>query len=561
MKPEKEQRMDKFRLRSDILMTGYHKNTLILCGTIIEDIILDIHNANSLRGNSESPDILSALTSVSDHISDPLIFKYCKEIIEQVFHDESENILQMEDAYELNRKTLSVVSWYLNTYGSRKKIARRPAHMWLRSGVGAVIIIMIAAISSFIYLRNADRSIVDEAKRIVMSHKMHNNSMLVGSLESDNQNLFPILNRGYEFVMREQKNDHAGDPDIISEIFIHNVFDSRYHPKGMYNPKYSVEKRGDDYLVTDSGRNLMWLKNTTHGPMIHDTAKLFIHEMNAAGYLGYDDWRLPTMIELYSLIRPAKTIYSSYLCDEMDSGYVSAWSVDKKNDHTAFYMSFENGTFTDAATRVPHYFYPVRSLSPEPATIKKQIFDIDKWKQHEKQIDLRSTPLGHLEREMVDTIISYYRFFDAENHEHGSFPNAYKLISDGKEEYIADLKTNLMWYKLKKNRSLNWLKAKVYISGLNRTHESATSWRLPTVDELCSLAQNKREYNRLYISSIFGGKIINCWSSDQQSINYAYYYDFKHGQVKSSHKNDRLADTSVLPVRTLSPEEIRRYKK
>ena len=64
-------------------------------------------------------------------------------------------------------------------------------------------------------------------------------------------------------------------------------------------------------LIYDDVLNLTWLQNAnlaatntfgvsgiqSNGTMTWDTANQWITAMNAADYLGYNDWRLPTMID------------------------------------------------------------------------------------------------------------------------------------------------------------------------------------------------------------------------------------------------------------------------
>ena len=118
------------------------------------------------------------------------------------------------------------------------------------------------------------------------------------------------------------------------------------------------------------------------------------------------------------------------------------------------------------------------------------------------------------------------------------------------------MKTSLIWYKSKSDVYLNWFKAKMYINKLNNNNKNKNIWRLPTIEELCSLTQKKPDKNTCHIHKIFGDKIRRCWTADRMNSKYCYYQNFENGHFGDATNTYNL---SVLPVRTLSPDERTRY--
>jgi hypothetical protein len=62
-----------------------------------------------------------------------------------------------------------------------------------------------------------------------------------------------------------------------------------------------------DGTVSDSATGLMWAQDDSGQGMDWEAALAWVQEMNAANYLGYNDWRLPNAKELQSLVDYARS--------------------------------------------------------------------------------------------------------------------------------------------------------------------------------------------------------------------------------------------------------------
>jgi len=118
----------------------------------------------------------------------------------------------------------------------------------------------------------------------------------------------------------------------------------------------------------------------------------------------------------------------------------------------------------------------------------------------------------------------------------GDFPNDFIDNGDGT---ITDRTTGLMWGKGSSSKLYQYYMAEKYISGLNnKEYGGYNDWRIPTLEELCSLLEKKKNGKGLYISPLFDDKQSLYLNLDRpggaRTIEFcALYYgiDFKTGCI------------------------------
>lgn len=124
---------------------------------------------------------------------------------------------------------------------------------------------------------------------------------------------FKKLLRSHSIVIDER--------EIAGIVQGHNFFDSLYNPQGFFPSK--MVDNGDNLTVTDLATGLVWLRSgSDHG----SRRKLlnWINAINKKGLAGFADWRLPTVEEGMTLLRPNRNEKGFYVdpCFTPEQGYI-----------------------------------------------------------------------------------------------------------------------------------------------------------------------------------------------------------------------------------------------
>jgi len=144
---------------------------------------------------------------------------------------------------------------------------------------------------------------------------------------------------------------------------------------------------------------------------------------------------------------------------------------------------------------------------------------------------LRRKPIQVVESD-IEEMILHHNFYSKKLNEKGGFRNNF---SDNGNGTVTDHSTGLMWEKGGASYGLNHFEVEDYIVDLNDDKLAGHGdWRLPTLEELCSLMTKEHEKTGMYFDPIFENSKDTCWSADS-SINEetenAYYVDFSGGVI------------------------------
>ncbi|MFV1977566.1 MAG: DUF1566 domain-containing protein, partial [Candidatus Scalindua sp.] len=71
--------------------------------------------------------------------------------------------------------------------------------------------------------------------------------------------------------------------------------------------RYEMKVINGDKVVIDHATGLMWHQPGSDENIDWENAKKWVMELNARGYSGYSDWRLPTVEEAASLLEPGES--------------------------------------------------------------------------------------------------------------------------------------------------------------------------------------------------------------------------------------------------------------
>jgi len=161
--------------------------------------------------------------------------------------------------------------------------------------------------------------------------------------------------------------------DAVRTMLKKNDFsDSEWNPNGSFDNDFVDNGDG---TVTDRATGLMWQKDGSPKPLTLKRATSYIRSLSNKRFMGYSDWRIPTVEELASLIgeNAKRGLYIDPLfatkqksCWSSDSGFVEdkymkdVWIVSFVEGKTILRMLGDNaillGEYTDT-----YYVRGVRS--------------------------------------------------------------------------------------------------------------------------------------------------------------------------------------------------------
>lgn len=103
---------------------------------------------------------------------------------------------------------------------------------------------------------------------------------------------------------------------------------------------------------------------------------------------------------------------------------------------------------------------------------------------------------------------------------------------DPHDRTVRDRATGRVWQRGGSPEPLSWDSHRQYIAHLNDSAWAGrTDWRLPTVDELCSLLQRPRYPDTYCLEPVFDRRCRFLWSGDRCSFRSAWYVDSDLGYV------------------------------
>ncbi len=109
-------------------------------------------------------------------------------------------------------------------------------------------------------------------------------------------------------------------------------------------PHHPLTDQGDG-TVLDPATHLLWQRAGSPWPLRRPEAQTYVAGLNAARFAGRDDWRLPTVDELLSVLRPGAGPDPADWCAEpaLDPGQRWLWSADRKSFTSAWYADTRLG--------------------------------------------------------------------------------------------------------------------------------------------------------------------------------------------------------------------------
>ena len=232
--------------------------------------------------------------------------------------------------------------------------------------------------------------------------------------------------------------------------------DAFYGQDAHYNGNQPSYKDNGDGTVTDLNTGLMWQKTPDFTKMSWYEAKEYAENLELA---GYEDWRMPTIKELYSLIDfngNCNTLTPYINTDYFDFEWGDEEGGDRLIDAQYFSSNIYVGTTMNGMKTV-------FGVNFADGRIKGYGFE---------------TPDGE------QTFLRYIRCVRG-----GNNYGVNNFVDNG-DGTITDNATGLMWMKTDSDKAMNWEEALSYAENLEASGYS--DWRLPNAKELQSIVDYTR---------------------------------------------------------------------
>lgn len=223
--------------------------------------------------------------------------------------------------------------------------------------------------------------------------------------------------------------------------------------------------------------------------------------LNAMRFGGHDDWRLPSIKELYSLI--------SFNGSDPAGGRQDPSRLTPFID-TRFF-AFAYGQPTQGERLIDAQYASSTAYSAVNRWGGTKLFGVNFADGRIKGYDL-VMPDGREKRFFVLCVRG--------NPDYGR--NRFRALGDGT---VSDLATGLMWLQADSGRGMDWATALAWVQGLNRqAHLGHRDWRLPTATELHSLVDYSRAPDSTGTAAIDPLFSVSSIRNEAGQADYPYYW-------------------------------------
>lgn len=151
-----------------------------------------------------------------------------------------------------------------------------------------------------------------------------------------------------DFVTLRSEPMTLSDDDVREMVTKYNFFCKRnfwtekqkwHNESGNFNNDF--EDNGDG-TITDYATELMWQQSGSDKWMSFSKVQSYVNSLNNERFAGYDDWRLPTLEELASLLEPEK-VNGRHINPIFDRNQWWCWSAHKRGSGGSWVVYFGDG--------------------------------------------------------------------------------------------------------------------------------------------------------------------------------------------------------------------------
>jgi serine/threonine protein kinase len=142
----------------------------------------------------------------------------------------------------------------------------------------------------------------------------------------------------------------------------------RFHLDPLWRPKhYSVNRftHPEDSCIADQSSGLAWQQSGSAYPRTWRQAHAYIDRLNEQQFAGHTNWRLPTIDELITLLKPQPHGQDLCIAPVFDATQRWIWSTDRRSFLAAYYVDMELGFVGWQDFSAPFYVRAVRTVHPK----------------------------------------------------------------------------------------------------------------------------------------------------------------------------------------------------
>ena len=264
-----------------------------------------------------------------------------------------------------------------------------------------------------------------------------------------------------------------------------------YGQDAQYRGNAPSYNDNSDGTITDNITGLMWQREA-NTKMSYSQAVAGAESFNLA---GYDDWRLPTIKEMYSLI-----LFSGYDVSELPGGSDTSGLIPFVDDVFAFeYGDTKTGEQIHDSKYVSSSIYTGAILGGQQAVFAANFAE--------------GSVKGYTTGQETIFSVLYVR---------GNSSSSNNDFVDNGNGTILDNATSLTWTQDDSRKGLDWEQALNYCESLD--FAGISRWRLPNVKELQSIVDFSRAPDATNSAAI--DPLFNVTSITNQAgqIDYPYYW-------------------------------------
>ena len=296
----------------------------------------------------------------------------------------------------------------------------------------------------------------------------------------------------------------------LNEISAPDSGESFYGQDAQFDENQPSYTNNRDGTITDNVTGLMWSQTpdiNKDGVINVDDKLTYYDALTYADILtlaGYDDWRIPSIKELYSLIM-------FYGIDP--SGYEGTSTDGLTPFINTNYFDFGYGD-TDAGERIIDAQFVTTSIYV--GTVmggQKAMFGVNFADGRIKGYPVDSTP-------MQPDGKGFYVLFVRGNNIYGK-----NDFADNEDGTITDNSTGLMWQQDDSKTGMNWVDALSWVQQKNsENYLGYNDWRLPNVKELQSIVDYSRSLSTTNSAAIDSKFDCSTITDEGGETDYPFYW-------------------------------------